>query len=197
MQKPAKKYFTVQEYLELEEIAESKSEYYKGEIFAMAGASSNHNQIIGNIYSQLHQTINKHNCRVFMSDLRLWIEQRELFTYPDIMIICDKLKFYADRDDTVINPHIIIEAISRSTEAYDRSKKFLFYRSIPTFQEYILINQYSPHIEQFYIGAENQWLFKDYNCISDILKFSKIDFEIPLEKIYYLVDFKSVENLET
>jgi Uma2 family endonuclease len=196
MQKPAKKYFTVQEYLELEESAEYKSEYYKGEIFAMAGASSNHNQIIGNVYSRLHQTINKHNCRVFMSDLRLWIEQKELFTYPDIMIICDKPKFYPDRDDTVVNPLIIIEAISKSTEAYDRSKKFLFYRSIPTFQEYILINQYSPHIEQFYIGAENHWLFKDYNSISDILKFSKIDFEIPLENIYYLVDFKLVENLE-
>jgi Uma2 family endonuclease len=196
MQKPAKKYFTVQEYLELEESAEYKSEYYKGEIFAMAGASSNHNQIIGNVYSRLHQTINQHNCRVFMSDLRLWIKQRELFTYPDIMIICDKPKFYPDRDDTVVNPLIIIEAISKSTEAYDRSKKFLFYRSIPTFQEYILINQYSPHIEQFYIGAENHWLFKDYNSISDILKFSKIDFEIPLENIYYLVDFKLVENLE-
>ncbi len=190
MQKPAKKYFTIQEYLELEESAEYKSEYYKGEIFAMARASSNHNQIIGNVYSRLHQTINKHNCRVFMSDLRLWIEQKELFTYPDIMIICDKPKFYADRDDTVVNPLIIIEAISKSTEAYDRSKKFLFYRSIPTFQEYILINQYSPNIEQFYIGAENQWLFKDYNSISDILKFSKIDVEIPLNDVYFLINFE-------
>jgi Uma2 family endonuclease len=190
MHQLAKKLFTAQEYLALEEAAEYKNEYYKGEIFAMAGASSNHNQIIGNVYSRLHQTINKHKCRVFMSDLRLWIEQQELFTYPDIMVICEKPKFYPDRDDTVVNPRIIIETISKSTEAYDRSKKFLFYRSIPTFQEYILINQYSPHIEQFYIDAENQWLFKDYTNISDILKFSKIDVEIPLKDIYFLIDFE-------
>lgn len=190
MHKLAKKYISAPEYLELEEAAEYKSEYYKGEIFAMAGASTNHNQIIGNVYSRLHHTIKKHKCRVFVSDVRLWIEQQELFTYPDIMIICEKPKFYLDRDDTVVNPRIIIETISKSTEAYDRSKKFLFYRSIPAFQEYILIDQYSPHIEQFYLGSDNQWLFKDYTSISDILKFSKIAVEIPLNDVYFLIDFE-------
>ncbi|MCU0645932.1 MAG: Uma2 family endonuclease [bacterium] len=194
MHKLAQKYFTAQEYLELEESAEYKSEYYKGEIFAMAGGSINHNQIIMNVGTQLSQTQPHHKCRSFATELKLWIEEIDLFTYPDLMIICDKPKFYSGRIDTILNPLIIIEVLSRSTEAYDRGKKFQFYRSIPSFQEYILIDQYSVHIDQFYIDSTGKWSFKDYNDIKDILKFSKIDCDIPLEKIYHLVDFELKET---
>jgi len=194
MQKPAKKYFTIQEYLEIEESAEYKSEYYKGEIFAMAGASINHNQIAGNLYSQLHQGQEKHGCRITFSDLKLWVEENDFFAYPDLMIICDKPQFYQARTDIILNPLIIIEVLSRSTEAYDRGKKFQFYRSIASFQEYLLIDQYSVHIDQFYIDSTGKWSLRDYNDIKDILKFSKIDFDIPLEKVYELVDFELEDN---
>ena len=194
MQKPAKKYFTVEEYLELEDAAEYKSEYYQGEIFAMAGASFNHNQIAGNVYSQLRQRQEKHKCRITVGDLKLWIEEIDFFPYPDLMIICDKPQFYPGRTDIILNPLIIIKVLSKSTEAYDRGKKFQFYRSIPSFQEYILIDQYSVHIDQFYIDSTGKWALKDYNDIKNILKFSKIDFEIPLEKVYELVDFELEEN---
>jgi len=190
----AKKYFTAHEYLELEESAEYKSEYYKGEIFAMAGGSINHNQITMNVGSQLTQYQPHHKCRSFATELKLWIEELDFFAYPDLMIICEKPKFYPARTDIILNPLIIIEVLSRSTEAYDRGKKFQFYRSLPSFQEYILIDQYSVHIDQFYMNSQGKWILTDYNDIKDQLKFSKIDFEIPLEKIYALVDFELEET---
>lgn len=194
MHQSAKRYLSVQEYLALEDVAEYKSEYYQGEIFAMAGNSLNHNQIAGNVYSQFLQRQDKHGCRITMSDLKLWVEEIDLFTYPDLMVICNKPQFYPGRTDIILNPLIIIEVLSKSTEAYDRGKKFKFYRSLPSFQEYILIDQYSVHVDQFYVGPHGQWMLKDYNDPQAVLKFEKIDFEIPLEKIYHLVDFKLEET---
>jgi len=190
MQQPQKKYYTPEEYLELEETAEYKSEYYQGEIFAMSGASFNHNQIILNVSSPLHQGQKNHNCRVAMTDLRLWVKDMNLYTYPDIMVICNKPEFYLDRNDTITNPKIIIEVLSESTKNYDRGEKFLFYRSVPTFHEYILIDQYSTYIEQFNIGSEGKWMLTEYNDINDILKFTKINFQIPLKDVYNLVEFE-------
>ena len=119
MQKPKKKYLTPEEYLALEEKSEYKSEYYQGEIFAFSGASLNHNQIVLNISTLLHQKYKKHSCRVFSNDLRLSIESKDLFTYPVIMLLCDKPKFYSYRADTVTNPLIIFEVLSESTKNYD------------------------------------------------------------------------------
>jgi len=194
MHKLAKKFLTAQEYLELEESAEYKSEYYQGEIFAMAGGSSNHNRIALNLASHLNIGLMDTKCQAFISDLRIWIASEDFFTYPDIFIVCNKIEYYPKRTDIILNPLIIIEVLSRSTEAYDRGKKFQFYRSIPSFQEYILIDQYSVHIDQFYLDAQGEWSFRDFNDIKDILKFSKINFEIPLEKIYHLVDFELAEG---
>ena len=118
MHKMAEKYLSEEEYLELEEFAEYKSEQYQGEIFGLAGSSINHNQIIMNIGSRLNQAQERHNCRTFASDLRLWIEEIDLFTYPDLMVTCDKPSFYPVRNDTVLNPMIIIEVLLKSTEAY-------------------------------------------------------------------------------
>jgi len=189
MPQTATKYVSPEEYLALEEAAEFKSEYYQGEIFNMAGASINHNQIILNVISQLHQHQKNHNYRVVTNDLRLWIEAHALFTYLDIMVICAKPKFYPDRNDTITNPKIIIEVLSESTANYDRGNKFLFYRSIPTFQEYILVDQYSVHIEHFFIGDEGNWILKEYDNLNDIIEFTKIDFQIPITDIYYQVEF--------
>ena len=112
----------------------------------MAGESVDHNQIITNLVIEIGAALKNKNCRIFSNDMRLWVESKNLFTYPDLVIICNKLEYYLDRDDTITNPLIIVEVLSESTENYDRGNKFLFYRSIPTFQEYILIDQYSVHI---------------------------------------------------
>ncbi|RMD86186.1 MAG: Uma2 family endonuclease, partial [Calditrichaeota bacterium] len=145
MQKTAKKYYTPEEYLALEEAAEYKSEYYKGEIFAMSGASINHNRIVMNLSTELNTALRDTKCEVFMSDMRLWVEAVQLFTYPDIVILCEQPQFYDDRDDTITNPFIIFEVLSESTKNYDRGEKFEFYRSLPSFQEYILVDQYKVH----------------------------------------------------
>lgn len=189
MPRPAIKHLTPKEYLILEEAAEFKSEYYKGEIFNMAGASISHNRIAMNLSSEINLVLKNTKCQVFMSDMRLWVPAKELFAYPDILVVCNKPEFYPDRNDTITNPLIIVEVLSESTKNYDRGEKFVFYRSIPTFQEYILIDQYSVHIEQFNIGADGKWVLNEYNDVNDILRLSRIDFQIPLKDIYNLVEF--------
>ena len=183
------KYITVEKYLALEESNEFKSEFYQGELFPMAGTSVNHNIISGNLHTALNVKRNEHNCYVFISDIRLWIKHRELFTYPDLMIVRNKPEFYPGRSDTITNPLVIVEVLSESTENYDRGNKFLFYRSIPTFHEYILIDQANIHVEQFYIASHKGWFLTEFNHPDDILKFAKINFQISLADIYDLVEF--------
>ncbi len=189
MQKPAKKYFTREEYLAFEETAEYKSEYYRGEIFAMAGASIDHNRIVSNLNMNLNQRLLKKNCEAFMSDMRLQVEPKDLFTYPDIMVICGKPQFYENRNDTITNPLIIFEILSESTKNYDRGEKFEFYRAIPTLKEYVIIDQYKIHVEQFSIGDAGKWVLTEYNDIHNELKLATVDLTIPLETIYSRVEF--------
>jgi len=197
MQEYAKKYLTPEEYLAMEEMAEYKSEYYRGEIFAMAGISINHNRIVRNLSRKLDQALINNQCEAFTSDIKVWIQEKDLFTYPDVIVVCGKPEFYPDRDDTVTNPIIIIEVLSESTKNYDRIEKFEFYRTLPTFQEYILVDQYRVHIEHFYLESKKKWIYTDYSNENDILKFNDIDFQISLKDIYNRVEFKKEENTES
>lgn len=191
MQQPVQNFFTPEEYLLQEEKAEFKHEYYQGKIYAMAGASVNHTRITRNVLSLLNSSLkNNSTCEAFMTDMRVWIEEKDLFTYPDILVVCSKLEFYPKRDDTISNPLLIIEVLSDSTKNYDRGEKFMFYRSIPSFSEYILIDQYSIHVEHFFKTPENHWMLTEYKKMSDVVRFSKINFEISLEDIYTSVEFK-------
>jgi Uma2 family endonuclease len=149
MRKQATKCYTPEEYLELEEAARCRNEYYRGEIFPMVGDSINHNRIIGNLSSKLSQAFDNNNCESFTSEIKIWIEEKDLFTYPDVIVVCGEPEFYQDRDDTITNPIIIIEVLSDSTKNYDRIEKFEFYRTLPSFEEYILIDQYRVHVEHF------------------------------------------------
>ncbi|HEX9652218.1 MAG TPA: Uma2 family endonuclease [bacterium] len=189
MQKPATKYFTREEYLAREETAEYKSEYYRGEIFAMAGTSATHNRILLNLASFLNRELPKKRCDVFASDIRLQVESKDLFTYPDIMAVCDKPQFYENRNDTITNPLIIFEILSESTKNYDRGDKFEFYRAIPTLKEYVLIDQYKVHVEQFAIGDAGKWVLTEHNEIHNELKLIALDLTIPLQTIYSRVEF--------
>ncbi|MCI0514230.1 Uma2 family endonuclease [candidate division KSB1 bacterium] len=183
----ARKYYSVEEYLALEETAEFKSEFYQGEMFAMAGGTIDHNLIIGNIHANLYQTLRNRPCFVFLNDVRLWVEEKDLFTYPDIMIICGKLEFYPGRNDTITNPLVIFEVLSDTTKNYDRGEKFVFYRTIPTFKEYVLIEQSRMHVEHFYIGEPGNWILSEYNQPEAFLKLQQIDFQISLAEIYQRV----------
>jgi Uma2 family endonuclease len=148
---------TEAEYLAIERQATFKSEYYRGEIFAMSGARRNHNAIISNLIGSLNGYLKGKPCMIFPSDLRLHIPETGLYTYPDAMIVCGKEEFVDEVFDTITNPTVIIEVLSESTEKYDRGDKFRFYRSIPSLKEYLLVNSEKVGIEKYAINDRGLW----------------------------------------
>jgi len=158
MQPQAIPYLTEEEYLEFERNSEIKHEYFDGEIFAMSGASETHNLIIVNVLGELRSQFKKRPCWVYPSDMRLKIETTKLYTYPDVMIVCGERKFDDDHKDMLLNPDVIIEVLSDSTENYDRGKKFEHYRKIGSLKEYVLISQNTRKIERFLKTEHLRWI---------------------------------------
>ena len=193
MQVTQQRYYSPEEYLVLEEAADYKSEYIDGEIIPMAGGSTNHNQIAGNFYAELSFAFKKLDYRVFMSDVRLWIPQRRIYTYPDVMVVVGEPEYYNNRTDTITNPRVIIEVLSPSTKGYDRSKKFEAYRTIPTFEEYLLLDQTRIYIEHFSKTDNKRWSFGEYNESDEAIALSSVSFEIALADIYNKVNFEQVD----
>ena len=182
-------YYTPEEYLEFEINSPERHEYINGEIIPMTGGLPNHNLIIGNLYAALNFLLKREPYFVFVTDQRVWIPKQRIHTYPDIMVVEGALQLQTGRKDTITNPLLIVEVLSKSTQTYDQGNKFKFYRTIPSFQEYILIDQYSIHVEQYYKTESNQWIFSEKDGEESILKFNKIPFEIVLADIYNKVDF--------
>ena len=191
------RYYTPEEYLELEEQAEYKSEYRDGEIIAMTGGTTNHNKIALNFAASLKYGLRKKNYDVYIGDVRLWIPRYRQHTYPDVMIIQGEPIYATENTTTVMNPLLIAEVSSKSTSNYDQSDKFMYYRSIPEFKEYILINQYQYHVMQYVKTNDSKWIFTELESESDILTLQTIDFQIALSEIYEQVNFtQSNENQE-
>jgi Uma2 family endonuclease len=188
------RYYSPQEYLELEEAAEFRSEYHAGEIIPMTGGTPNHNQIAGNFYAAILAALRGQPYRVFMTDLRLWIPQRKIYTYPDVMVASRPVELLEGRKDTITNPLMIAEVLSISTESYDRGKKFEHYRTIPTFQEYILIDQYRMHVDQFSKTEKGRWLFSEYDGEAAVLSLTCVQLQIPLPDIYQEIEFEAEED---
>ncbi len=189
-----KKYYTPEEYLTLEEKATDKHEYRDGEIVVMPGGTTNHNQIAGNFYKRFPLNIQKQDYYVYMNDVRLWIPQYRLYTYPDVMVIKGKPIYEGKGITNVTNPLIIVEVLSRSTRDYDRTDKFEFYRSIPEFQEYILIDQYRFYATQYFKQGDGKWIFSYYKGEESLLKLASDEFEISLKDLYARVDFELDEG---
>jgi len=184
-----KRHYTPEEYLELEEKAEYKSEYRDGEIVPMTGGTTNHNQIAGNFYANLKFSQKGQNYRIYIGDVGLWIPRYQQHTYPDVMVIQGQPVYPGTSTTTVMNPLLITEVLSKSTQNYDQGNKFLYYRSIPEFKEYILIDQYQYHVMQYLKTAVGQWSFTELEGESTILSLQSIDFEIPLSELYDQVNF--------
>lgn len=181
--------YTPEEYLQLEEQAEYKSEYRDGEIIPMTGGTTNHNEISGNIYANLKFGLKKQNYRVYIADVRLWIPRYRLYTYPDVMLIKGE-PIYADKGTTTVtNPVMIAEVLSPSTQNYDLGDKFTYYRSIPEMQEYILISQQQQHVIQ-YTKTEAGWLLSEYEAEIEAIELSCADLRLELAEIYSGVDFE-------
>ncbi|MEH2374357.1 Uma2 family endonuclease [Nostoc sp.] len=182
-------YYTPEEYLEIEEKAEYKSEYCDGKIIPMRGGTTNHNKIALNLAASLKITLRRKNYDVYIGDVRLWIPRYRQHTYPDVMVIEGQPIYTGTSTTTVMNPMLIAEVLSKSTKNYDQGDKFLYYRSIPEFKEYILIDQYQYHVMQYVKTAENQWSFTELEHESAILSLQTVDFQIELGDLYEQVNF--------
>ena len=181
------KNYTVDEYRKLEENAEFRNEYRSGEIVQMTGGSINHSQIIGNIYAFLKSALRGKNARPFMSDLRLWIPRYRRGTYPDVMVVEGELVCTEGRKDEILNPVLIVEVLSKSTKDFDKEDKFRFYRSIPEFREYVLVNQSEFLVTQYIKTESNDWLFREYEGESAIVSFTSVEVQMSMSDIYELV----------
>jgi Uma2 family endonuclease len=179
-----KKFYTIQEYLEMENKVLEKHEYYKGEIFAMSGASARHNIISVNIISALKISLKEKKCRPYGSDMRVNIPENSLFTYPDISIFCGEVITLREDENTAIQPTVIIEILSPSTRNYDRGEKFMLYRAIPSLKEYILVDSESIHVEHFAINKEGLWQLKEHNTSQEKIFIETLDLRLPLKEIY-------------
>ena len=187
-------YYSPEEYLEFEVNSELRHEYIDGLIIPMTGGTPNHNQITGNFYAVLNFALKRQPYQVFVTDQRLWIPKRRIHTYPDVMIVQTPLVFEEGRNDTITNPVMIAEVLSKSTKGYDRDEKFAAYRTIASFQEYILIDQYTIHVEQYVKTDNRKWMFLEYEDINDTLNLTSVSCQISLADIYEKIDFTSTES---
>ena len=193
MENLARKFYTESEYLELEKSAEYKSEFYKGEIFAMAGASALHNKLVRNLTGLFWEKFRNHPCNVYATDLRVRIDKSSLFTYPDLVIVCGKEDYLDTNFDTLTNPKIIFEVLSDSTEKYDRGQKFSFYREIPSLEEYILVSSREIKIEKFKRVESGKWLFSE-SKVGEPFLIESIDYSLHLDDVYEKVDWSHLDN---
>ncbi len=183
-----KTYLTPEEYLAIERKAEYKSEYFNGEMFAMSGATPSHVLIVSNVVAELRGQLKQKPCRVYSTDLRVRVSPTGLYTYPDVVVVCEQPQFAHDQKDTLINPTLIVEVLSDSTQDYDRGGKFEHYRSLSSFSEYVLIAQDRCHVEHFVRQADNRWLLSETNKIEDVIHLSSIDCQLALTEVYDKVE---------
>ena len=176
--------YTPDEYLAIEREAKFKSEYFDGEMFAMTGASRKHNLISLNIAASLHNRFKKTSCEVYINDMRVKVSPTGLYTYPDIVIVCDTPQFEDSELDTLINPLVIIEVLSTSTECYDRGKKFENYRTIQSLTEYIMISQDRPYSEHYTRQSDNTWLLRETGDKAGVIHIACVECELTMEEIY-------------
>lgn len=186
----AHKLFTPQEYLAQEEAAETKSEFLRGEIFAMAGETPRHNLIAANAVSELRQALRRLPCQTFGSNQRILVQENGLNTYPDAVVVCGQLQFAPKRKDTIANPLLIVEVLSDSTRDYDRGAKFELYRDLPALQHSLLIDQGEVRIE-YYRKHNDEWLFRSYTDLSEMItiKLELGEIELRIQDLYDKVEF--------
>ncbi len=186
-----KKYVSEEEYLEMETVSPVKHEYFDGEIFQMAGASYEHNLATGNIYASLHFQLRRRDCSVVQNDMRLYIEATELYTYPDVMVVCGKpeIKKYKGLDN-LLNPLLIIEVLSPSTADYDKGAKFDHYRTIESLQEYVLVWQDKKRVARYTKRTDGGWILNDFIGEEVSIELASIECRLTMEDIYDKVDFQ-------
>ena len=185
----AQTYFTPEEYIALERKAEYKSEYFDGHIIAMSGASRQHNLIVTNISGELHHQFKGRGCEVYTNDMRVRPSPRDTYVYPDVVVVCGEPEFEDDVFDTLLNPILIVEVLSPSTERRDRGEKFTRYKHLVSLQEYVLVSQDKVWVEH-HRRHGTQWVLSHYRALEDVLRLPSIGCELPLHDIYARITVK-------
>jgi len=185
-----------EEYLALERQALDKSEYYNGEVFSFTGASESHNLIVSNVLTLLNLQLKTTSCKVYPSDMRVKVSETGLYTYPDVTVVCDQAQLEDEHLDTLLNPGIIVEVLSPSTEKDDRVVKFAHYRQLPSVAEFILIAQDSVRLEQYVRQSDGRWLLADYSDLKSVAQMESIGCELPLSDVYAKVPHNLREQYE-
>jgi Uma2 family endonuclease len=186
-----KKLLTEAEYLAIERTADFKSEFYKGEMFAMAGASHQHNEIKDNLVGELCNRLKPHGCRTYSSDQKLKVERTGLYTYPDVIIVCGRPQFDPEASDVLLNPQVILEVLSESTESYDRGKKFPHYQRLPSLKEYVVVSQERVSLERFVRQSDETWTLTVFDDPAGEFALATVPVRIPMADVY-----RGVEPLE-
>lgn len=187
------KTYTLDEYRALEEKAEFRSEYDNGAILPMSGGTIDHNRIVRNFVSFLAAAFRQKPYEVFTSDLRVWIPQHQKATYPDVLVIAGDPMFNDNRADEVLNPCLIVEVLSQSTEGYDRGDKFLYDRSIPEFQEYLLVSQREYFIEHYRKTGEGQWLLQEYRGQENEISLDSVKVSLVVKDVYEGINLQQLD----
>jgi Uma2 family endonuclease len=189
--------FTATEYLSMERAADVKHEFAFGEIYAMSGASARHVSIVSNIVGELRNQLRPRPCQVYSTDLRLSVNAIQRYTYPDVMVVCDKPQFLDKELDTLLNPDLIVEVLSESTRNYDRGDKFQQYRGIPSFREYLLVDQAKAHVERYSKQSDGTWSLWETDDMNASIELDSVGAKLPLNEIYFKIDFEDKEALST
>jgi len=184
-----KRLFTEQEYLEIERKADFKSEFFRGEIFRMQGATREHVIISVNLVGGLHQFLRGRPCEVYQADMRLKVQTSGLYTYPDLMVTCEKPEFASGEFDNFLNPQVIVEVLSASTERYDRTFKLDRYQELPSLKSYLLVSQHEPRVEQYARSEGGEWIYSSVHQRDGSMMISCLDYELKLDEVYARIDF--------
>jgi Uma2 family endonuclease len=178
-----------EQYLEIERNAEFRSEYLNGQMFAMSGGTINHARIVKNALLRLDEQLRGQPCEAAASDLRLFSERYQVFTYPDVVVACGPVRFQDERRDTIIDATLVIEVLSPSTANYDRGEKFAFYQSLPSFRDYLLIAQNAVRAEHRSRRPDGCWLLRQFSSTEDEIKLESIGCSLRLGSLYDRVEF--------
>jgi Uma2 family endonuclease len=181
--------YTVQEYLAMEEVAEYRSEYFEGEIFAMSGGSLDHDRITGELHRLIANALSTGPCEPLTGNMKIRIEGSSAYYYPDLAIVCGEPQMEDKKKHIVTNPTVLFEVLSESTESFDRGKKFHRYKQISTLVEYILIAQSEPQIDAFYKVDDDTWMHRSYAGLKDVLELKSLGIQVKLADIYRRVQF--------
>jgi len=183
-----KRLLTPEQYLAIERDVPQKHEYYRGEMFAMSGATREHNLISGNIAASLHAQLRSGPCESYQNDMRVKVTSAGLYTYPDVVVTCQKPRFEDDVLDTLLNPQVIFEVLSRSTEGYDRGKKFSMYRQLESLREYLLISHDRPQVDHYLLGADGVWGLTGVEGLDAAIELPTINCRLTLADVYEKVE---------